>query len=423
MQNTPSPVRNEAVPVLYFSGRSPFDLSSGGGTVYVRAHARVARALGYDVHLTYAAPEPLSGGFDIGRVHGVRHGIADRHYWMPVCYRAVVRMAVAVAEPLARLGRPVILHAFGPWACAAAATRDALRERGLPAAVIASSFSAFMDEKWSQWVGSLSAGGPVNFARMSAVTLFSKLAVEPLEKRGYRSADFIAVNYSAIEAALRRRFGELPPVRKIAYCSEADLGGRPAEPAPVASGEPLILCVSRHDARKGVDVLLRALGLLRECGIAFRARLVGGGHLLGSHRALAAKLGIGDAVEITGFVPCVDQHYREAGVFVLPSRAEQSGALSLVEALRHGLASVASACDGIPEDIEDGRTGLLVPPGDARALALALERMLGDQGLRARLGEAGRTLHQRRFTPEALAADLGALYSDAVELALARVQG
>jgi len=81
-------------------------------------------------------------------------------------------------------------------------------------------------------------------------------------------------------------------------------------------------------------------------------------------------------------------------VAVLPSRPTASGKregipVALMEAMACGLPVVASDLSGIPELVEDGRTGILVPPGDAEALADALVRLAGDAGLRARMGEAG----------------------------------
>src|SRR5262249_35827127 len=149
---------------------------------------------------------------------------------------------------------------------------------------------------------------------------------------------------------------------------------------------PLIVSVSRHDPRKGMDVLIRALGELRRAGVPFRACLTSGGELLQTHRALARRLGVGGTPAVTGWgpgpVPCL----RHADVFVLPSRQEGSGSLSLLEAFHAGAPVVASGIDGIVEDVTDGDSGLLVPPDDVPALAGALSRALGDATLRVHLG-------------------------------------
>ena len=105
-------------------------------------------------------------------------------------------------------------------------------------------------------------------------------------------------------------------------------------------------------------------------------------------------------------------YLERADVFVLPSRAEQSGSLSLLEALQAGCAVVASRVDGIPEDVADGVSALLVEPGDPEALAGVLARLLGDTELRRRLGTGARRVFEERFSAGAFAAALGRVYAE-----------
>ena len=92
-----------------------------------------------------------------------------------------------------------------------------------------------------------------------------------------------------------------------------------------------------------------------------------------------------------GFLPPVElgRRYERAAVVACPSRREGFGVVA-AEAMAHGRPVVASAVGGLLDLVVDGKTGLLVPPGDITALRLALERLLGDPALRRRLGEAGR---------------------------------
>ncbi|WP_035845628.1 glycosyltransferase family 4 protein [Kitasatospora azatica] len=169
----------------------------------------------------------------------------------------------------------------------------------------------------------------------------------------------------------------------------------PGEPA--SRREPVVVYAGRLDrssAWKGVDVLLHAFALLA-AGTGLpraRLRLVGGGDALPDLLALADRLGIADRVtadgELTGeqLVTAV----RTAAVLVLPSRTEaESFGMALVEAMACGTPVVGSAVGGIPHVVTDRRTGLLVPPGDAGALAGALRELLTDGPLADRLGAAG----------------------------------
>jgi glycosyltransferase involved in cell wall biosynthesis len=192
-----------------------------------------------------------------------------------------------------------------------------------------------------------------------------------------------------------------------------EIGSQRAPRLAEAGAPPLIAAVSRHDPHKGWDVLLGALDCLRRQGVPYRACLAGGGPQLTADRELARRLGLGGgSVEILGEVPDPFALLRRADVFVLPSRAEQSGSLSLLEALQAGCAVVASRVDGIPEDVTDGASALLVEPGDPAALAGALARLLGDSGLRRRLGTAARKVFEDRFSAAAFAAALGRVYAE-----------
>jgi glycosyltransferase involved in cell wall biosynthesis len=217
------------------------------------------------------------------------------------------------------------------------------------------------------------------------------------------------------------QYGAAAPLCKIPYASEAAFvhaDGEPAPPLPLAAaglepaGAPLIAAVSRHDPRKGVDVLLRALAVLRDEGVPFRACLIGPGPLLGAHRALAARLALGRSTAVPGLVPDPHPFLRHADVFVLPSLQEASGSLALLEALQAGVAVVASNLDGVPEDVTDGDGALLVPPGDAHALAAALRRLLSDAELRGRLARRGHEIYRERFTAATLVEALRTTYAE-----------
>ena len=98
-------------------------------------------------------------------------------------------------------------------------------------------------------------------------------------------------------------------------------------------------------------------------------------------------------------------YYERAAVVCVPSRREGYGVVAR-EAMAHGRPVVATAVGGLVDVVDDGVTGLLVPPGDVRSLRAALERLLADPELRARLGAAAREHAKRNFAPEAAAAAL-----------------
>jgi glycosyltransferase involved in cell wall biosynthesis len=143
-------------------------------------------------------------------------------------------------------------------------------------------------------------------------------------------------------------------------------------------GVPVIVNVAALAPHKAQDVLLDALSLLRATD-KFRCFVVGEGALRADLEAKASSLSL--AVVFTGFRSDALEFIRLADVFVMSSRLEGLGT-SIMDAQALGAPVVATRTGGIPEIVEDGVTGLLAEPGDARALAGALSRMLRDAELR-----------------------------------------
>jgi colanic acid/amylovoran biosynthesis glycosyltransferase len=188
--------------------------------------------------------------------------------------------------------------------------------------------------------------------------------------------------------------------------------------APSANGRrpsgPLrVLCVGTLHEVKGQAYLVDACRLLSIAGVEVVCRLVGAGP---DRAALARRIdaaGLQGRVELVGARtrPQVAAELATADVLAAPSVPTRAGKregipVALMEAMSSGTAVVASALSGIPELVEDGVSGLLAPPGDARALADALRRLHDDPALRSRLAQAGRERVLTEFDVERSAAQL-----------------
>jgi glycosyltransferase involved in cell wall biosynthesis len=150
-------------------------------------------------------------------------------------------------------------------------------------------------------------------------------------------------------------------------------------------GAPRLLSIGRLHAQKGHGVLLDALSELRAKGLSPPLLVAGTGPLLQDLESLCARYGLADRVRFIGVREDVVGFLRSTDVFVFPSLYEAVG-VALLEAMACGCAVIASRTGGIAEVVEDGRSGLLVPPGDPQALASALARLAGDSRLREELG-------------------------------------
>jgi glycosyltransferase involved in cell wall biosynthesis len=183
-----------------------------------------------------------------------------------------------------------------------------------------------------------------------------------------------------------------------------------AEPPPRSwDGVVELLTVGRIEPEKNPLLLAEALARLERLRPGgYRASWVGDGRLADDLRSRAAELGVARALELPGFVPPgqVLGHYRRAHAFVHVALTEGVPQV-LVEALASGLPLVATDVGGVRTLLADGEAGLLVPPGDADALAAAVERLAGDRELRERLAARGLEL-ARTLTLEGEAARVAA---------------
>jgi len=162
---------------------------------------------------------------------------------------------------------------------------------------------------------------------------------------------------------------------------------------------PLIVCVARLALIKNLALLLRACASLRDRSVRFRCVLVGDGPYRDGLQRTRERLGLEQLVEMTGEAEQTEVlgWWRRASIAVLSSDSEGMP-ISLMEAGACGVPAVATRVGGIPELIEHEATGLLTPPGDAPALADALERLLKNPRWAAEMGAAARRRVEERFS-------------------------
>jgi len=191
-------------------------------------------------------------------------------------------------------------------------------------------------------------------------------------------------------------------VRWLPNTLEPGFEDLPDTPAPSGPPEaPEILTVSRLDSlekAKGVDHMLRAFARICDRRPALRYRIVGKGDDKPRLQRLAESLGVSNRVRFEENLSDEElaAAYRRCALFALPSGQEGFGIVFL-EAMKFSRPCIGGNAGGTPEVIADGETGLLVPFGEQAPLERALERMLGDDELRRRMGEAGRRRLEQEF--------------------------
>jgi len=190
-------------------------------------------------------------------------------------------------------------------------------------------------------------------------------------------------------------------------------------PGEKPDGRPFtMLSVARLQEKKGLGDLVEACALLRDRGLDFRCRIVGQGRLRPALKARIAELGLEGRVKLLGVLSqdrIIDE-YAGADLFVLPcvvgADGNQDGLpVSIVEALASGVPVVTTAVAGIPEAVEDGVNGRIVPQRAPEALAVAIAGLMADPDELGRLSGAARPSVIGRFDKREAAARLRALFS------------
>jgi len=209
----------------------------------------------------------------------------------------------------------------------------------------------------------------------------------------YRGRPTIAVSESTAADLARRGFDR----ERIAVIPNgvdaADF--TPGEPEE-RLGEPTLLYLGRLKRYKRIDLILRAVALLRDRGLVVRTVVAGQGDWADELARLRDGLDLGTLVEMPGFVSeaAKREYFRRAWIHVLTSPKEGWGITNL-EAAACGTPTIASDSPGLRDSVVDGETGFLVPHGDVEALAACIRRLIEDGDLRRRLGRQARAFAER----------------------------
>jgi starch synthase len=243
------------------------------------------------------------------------------------------------------------------------------------------------------------------------------------EQVGLEGADRIIAVSKGMAADVREAYPHVDPSRLEVVYNGIDPQAYQPDPATdvvdslgIDPQRPYIAFVGRVTRQKGLPVLLEAAASLRpEAQLVLLAGAADTPELGAEVDRLVASL----REQRSGVIvvdemlprPSVAQVLSHARAFVCPSVYEPLGIVNL-EAMACETAVVASAVGGIPEVVDDGRTGLLVPPSDPAALAAALNRLIDDPGLARQMGVAGRARAVADFSWKAIAEQTVALYEE-----------
>jgi glycosyltransferase involved in cell wall biosynthesis len=269
------------------------------------------------------------------------------------------------------------------------------------------------------WFVSRLTGIPFSFTAHAKDIYQADLNPGDLLERKLAAASFVATCTCANATVLKARHSDANVVHTIYHGLDTDY----FRPERTPSARPLVLSVGRFVEKKGFEHLVEACALLKADGVRFACVIVG--EHGGAYDAVQTQIrerGLDRYVELRGAVTQDElrEIYRQARLFALPCQVMEDGDRDgipnvLAEAMAMGLPVVSTPISGIPELIDDGEHGLLVPPRDARALADALRRVLSDAGLHQRLAQAGRRRICERFDSRRTTLALRDLFRERIE--------
>jgi glycosyltransferase involved in cell wall biosynthesis len=211
------------------------------------------------------------------------------------------------------------------------------------------------------------------------------------------------------ELALRAR---ILPAHRLVTVHNGMPDVAPSLRADPARTPPRLVMVARFAAQKDHPTLLRALAGLRDH--AWELDLVGEGPRGAETESLASALGLRERVHFLGQRMDVDRILANAQIGLLVTNWE-GFPLSILEAMRAALPVVASAVGGISESVRDQETGFLVPAGQVEPLRERIRQLLGDPGLRVRLGARGRAVYEEHFALDRTVSKTLAVYRDVLQ--------
>lgn len=211
----------------------------------------------------------------------------------------------------------------------------------------------------------------------------------------YPKAETIIVNAEAMGQQLRELFHIHPEKIEVIYNPlemqrVTRLGEEKVDHIWFEEDIPIIIGIGRLTLQKGFSYLIKAIHILTSEGINCRLIILGKGPEDDNLRRLAVDLNVADRVAFLGFQKNPYKYLSRSTIFTLSSLYEGLPNV-LLEALALGVSSIATRCPTGPEEIvTDGVNGILVPPANERVLSEAIKKLLLDEELRARIGEAGR---------------------------------
>lgn len=391
--------KKKSIPIFIVCGKSPLSSHGGGYSTYALNLARILHDLGYNVYILALGKKNEKTALDFGTLLIFKSFLLD--------YNTTALPSLPFASYIFSRGiknivkkdsiDKFIVWGVGPWGL----TGSFLKRKYRNKLVFINNYFTTVKHEWHGGLSAVTVNDYGVLLKLKFFIIYHTIVriLSLFEKVILNSADAVITNYKSTEKILQGEFGINPSkmVRTTflikVYARQTDNATKEINKLP----KKYILYLSRHDPRKGINYLLHAIKILKDQNkLTIPVVIAGKGELWMANKNLAKKLNITDVVQFPGFIDNPTQILKNATIFCFPTIEEGAGALIINEAMSLGVPILTTECDGIPEDIDNGKSGVLVPIANSEALAKKLLYLLDNPDFTKRLGQnASKSFHQK----------------------------
>lgn len=390
--------------IYIISGKSPIG-DSGGYPAYAYNLARILTSLGYKIHIFAISNKDEIKKTKYGTVYFTNTklislfpvlryiALAGLPYYSLILYKTMKKVLSNSKN------EHCIVWGMGPWGLP-----GILLKLFPPQSTSVLAFTSYFTCTRHEMLGAyksirINDYGVKTKLKYFIVYHFIARIFNLLEQFTLWWCDRIIVHYKSSEDIINKYFTLKSTTKISRFPWYVDIFPREGPPAKKlrSYNHPLIVSICRQDPRKGLNFLIRAMKQVVSVIPEAHCLIVGSGEFLDLNKKLIKKLNLENNVSIVGFVPDIRPILKEADIAVIVPLAQGSSALTVLEAMSYKKAIVASRCDGIPEDITDQKSGLIVEPGNSSEISQAIIRLLQNNDLRKRLGSNAYVAYKNRF--------------------------
>lgn len=407
---------SKKLPIFLVSGKSPAK-NPGGYAAYAYNMAKVFISLGHPVYIIAQGPESSCEKTEIGEEHIVSSPFINKLSFL----KSIELAALPLFSPLfvkeieniliKEKFDKFIIWGMGPWSYTGVELKKKFNNRAKFIAFYPTTFLHEMKGSYDA-IRIKDYGLLLKLKYLFVLQIISRI-YGILESKTVKVADLITLNYVYPEKFLMDQFGiDSSKFRQMSYYVEvfkrkAISSNSEKEIINIFKKNKTLIIVCRQDPRKGINFLLHAFRILLNKKIKnVKLLVVGSGSMLQANKNLAQKLNLGNNVIFTGFVADFEPFLKKADIFVFPAIEEGSGSLSVLEAMKFGKPIVVTDCDGIPEDIIHGKSGLVIPKMDSKALADNIYILLNNKKKARLMGKNAEKRYKEKYSFEFMKNDV-----------------